>query len=69
MFKDEKGKFSSTKFMNFGFFAMAIAMFIVATISNWFGKQLQSELYVFVAGLTGGGFLQYTFKKKLDKTP
>ena len=67
LLKDENGAFSSTKLMNFVFFGMAVVMFIIGVIANWLGKEIQPELFLYVAGLTGGGFLQYSFKKKIDK--
>lgn len=67
LFYDTQRKFlSRTALMNFIFFMMAVSLFVVAIVAYivW-GKTIPSNIFVFVGGLTGGGFLQYSFGKKL----
>ena len=53
--------------MNFIFFIMAVSLFVVGVILAFKGKAVPPALYGYVGGLTGGGFLQYTFGKKLNR--
>jgi len=46
---------------------MAITLFIIGTILAFNGKKVPPELYLYVGGLTGGGFLQYSYGKNIVK--
>jgi len=61
---DGRGGLSTTRFMNFIFFIMAISLFIAGLIASLiYGKDIDAKLYAYVGGLCGGSFLQYSYAK------
>lgn len=66
LFLDKFNEFSTTKAMNIIFFVIAVATAIIGIVAKlgW-GKSLDSELYLYVGGLAGFCFGQYTYGKKL----
>jgi len=67
IFKDKTGTLSTTKVMNIVFFIMAITTFLLGIIgSAILNFKIDQNLYLFVAGLCGGSFLQYSYGKKIN---
>lgn len=68
-YDEERKQLSRTAMMNFIFFILACATWIVALIAfarEWkINVAYATAFFTFVAGLTGGGFLQYSFGKKI----
>jgi hypothetical protein len=58
---------SRTAIMNVIFFICAIATLVTGIVAKLvMNKELPSNIYLFVSGLTGGGFLQYSYTKFLN---
>lgn len=68
-FDESRKQLSRTALMNFVFFVMAITLFVVGIIGTFANPEftIPNELYVYVSGLTGGSFLQYSYGKFLQK--
>lgn len=81
MFYDENRTFlSRTAMMNFVFFILtvmtilaSVTLLILAVVFEWEVKAVSfiTAFYTFLGAITGGGFLQYSYTKKLnaDKEP
>lgn len=62
----DRKQLSRTALMNFVFFSMAVILFIVQLVAYIGWKiTLPTVIFGFVGGLTGGGFLQYSFGKTI----
>lgn len=58
---------SRTSIMNVIFFICSILLIVVGiTAKLVLDKELPATIYTFLGGLTGGGFLQYSYTKVLN---
>jgi len=68
LFCDEHNKFSTTKTMNLAFFVLAFGTGVTGIIAKLVAdKMLDTNTYMYVGGITGSGFLQYSYGNHLNK--
>lgn len=67
-YNEERTELSRTAMMNFIYFLCSVTIIVIAVIAGLCcNKTLDSNLFLYVGGLTGGGFLQYSYSKTLGR--
>jgi len=68
LYDEAKEQLSRTALMNFVFFMLAVGLAILSIVLPFVSTvAIPETVYIYISGLTGGSFLQYSYGKKIRK--